>query len=57
MHEVLAGIAKDVEGGLPLGDAFSKYPTVFSDVFVNMVRAGEEGGILDRNFKPSCQPG
>lgn len=51
MQEVLTGIAKDVEGGTPLGDAFAKYPTVFSDVYVNMVRAGEEGGILDEILK------
>src|SRR5947208_3312403 len=43
MKEVLAGITKEVEGGIPLGDAFDKYPTVFSEVYVNMVRAGEEG--------------
>ncbi len=51
MREVLAGITKEVEGGQPLGDAFAKYPTVFSDVYVNMVRAGEEGGILDDILK------
>src|SRR5665213_3500234 len=51
MNEVLAGITKDVEGGTPLGDAFSKYPRVFSEVYVNMVRAGEEGGILDEILK------
>ncbi len=47
MGEILASITKDVEGGATLGDAFSKYPKVFSEVYVNMVRAGEEGGILD----------
>jgi type IV pilus assembly protein PilC len=51
MHEVLAGITKDVESGKPLGDAFAKYPRVFSEVYVNMVRAGEEGGILDEILK------
>lgn len=51
MREVLAGITKDIEGGAPLGDAFGKYPNVFSDVYVNMVRAGEEGGILDEILK------
>lgn len=50
-HEVLTGITKDVESGIPLGDAFAKYPTVFSEVYVNMVRAGEEGGILDDILK------
>ncbi|HSX45947.1 MAG TPA: type II secretion system F family protein, partial [Candidatus Saccharimonadia bacterium] len=51
MREVLGGITKDVESGLTLGDAFAKYPNVFSDVYVNMVRAGEEGGILDDILK------
>jgi type IV pilus assembly protein PilC len=51
MREVLAGITKDVESGATLGDAFAKYPNVFSDVYVNMVRAGEEGGILDEILK------
>ena len=51
MREVLGGITKDVESGLPLGDSFAKYPNVFSDVYVNMVRAGEEGGILDDILK------
>lgn len=51
MREVLAGVAKDVEGGASLGDSFAKYPTVFSSVYVNMVRAGEEGGILDDILK------
>ena len=51
LREVLGGITKDVEGGTPLGDSFAKYPNVFSDVYVNMVRAGEEGGILDDILK------
>lgn len=51
MRVVLASITKDVESGLALGDAFAKFPNVFSDVYVNMVRAGEEGGILDEILK------
>ncbi len=51
MREVLGGVTKDVESGIPLGDAFAKYPRVFSDVYVNMVKAGEEGGILDKILK------
>lgn len=50
-REVLSKICKDIEGGTQLGDAFAKFPTVFDDVFVNMVRAGEEGGILDEILK------
>ena len=51
LREVMNGITKDVEGGSSLGDAFSKYPNVFSDVYVNMVKAGENGGILDEILK------
>lgn len=51
MREVLGGVTKDVESGISLGEAFAKYPTVFSDVYVNMVKAGEEGGILDKILK------
>ena len=51
LKAVLVTIIKDVEGGSPLGDALSKHPNVFSDVYVNMVRAGETAGILDEILK------
>jgi len=51
MREVLNGVSKDVESGISLGDSLAKYPNVFSEVYVNMVRAGEEGGILDDILK------
>lgn len=50
-RQVLGNIMKEVESGQPLGDTFAKYPSVFSDVYVNMVRAGEAGGILDEILK------
>jgi len=48
---VIGGITKDVEGGMTIGDSMAKYPNVFSDVYVNMVKAGEAGGILDEILK------
>lgn len=51
LKAAIEGIVKDVEGGIALGDAFAKYPDVFSEVYVNMVKAGEEGGILDEILK------
>lgn len=48
---VIAAVSKDAEGGMSLGDAFEKHPRVFSDVYVNMVKAGEAGGILDDILK------
>lgn len=47
----LIAIVKDVEGGTALGDALAKHPSTFSPIYVNMVRAGEAGGILDEIMK------
>lgn len=47
----LKDIIEDVEGGSSLGDALSKHPNAFNDVYVNMVRAGETAGILDDILK------
>ncbi len=44
--EVVRGIYLEVEKGQSLADAFSQYRRVFPKVYVNMIRAGEEGGIL-----------
>lgn len=49
--EVIGVINKDIESGLPLADSMVKFPEAFSDVYVNMVRAGEAGGILDEILK------
>lgn len=49
--KVVGGISKDIEGGLALNEAIAKYPNVFGDIYVNMVRAGEAGGILDEILK------
>jgi type IV pilus assembly protein PilC len=51
LKTVAQGIVKDVEGGSQLADALAKYPNTFSDVYVNMVRAGEAAGILDEILK------
>jgi type IV pilus assembly protein PilC len=50
-QKVIISIGKDVESGKQLADSFGKYPNIFSDVYVNMVRAGEAGGILDEILK------
>lgn len=49
--EIIGLITKDVEAGQPLGDTMAKFPEAFSDIYVNMVRAGEAGGILDEILK------
>jgi len=45
--KMLKDIKETVEGGATLADALKKYPKHFDNLFVNMVAAGEAGGILD----------
>ncbi len=45
--KMLKKIKESVEGGMTLAEALKKYPKEFDDLFVNMVAAGEAGGILD----------
>ena len=45
--KVIGGIKGDIEGGSTLTDALRKYPAIFDELFVNLVAAGESGGILD----------
>ena len=45
--KVILGIKGDIEGGSTLTDALKKFPKIFDDLFVNLVAAGESGGILD----------
>lgn len=45
--KTISTVKKDVEGGSTLADALRKHPKVFDDLYVNMVEAGEAGGILN----------
>jgi type IV pilus assembly protein PilC len=45
--KVLTRVREDVETGATLADAMSRHPKVFEQLYVNMVEAGETGGILD----------
>jgi len=47
LRNVIQQLGKDVESGQSLSDSMSKHPKVFPPIFVNMVRAGETGGVLD----------
>lgn len=47
LSEVLVEIRGRVEDGEALGQAMSRYPRVFSDMAINMTRAGAEGGFLE----------
>ena len=45
--QIITAVKEDIEGGSTLSDALRKYPKIFDDLFVNLVAAGESGGILD----------
>lgn len=47
MANILTGVCRDVERGRRLADALSQRPSVFDRLYVNLVRAGEEGGVLE----------
>jgi len=46
-RKVITQIMRDVEAGSTLADALGRHPGVFSELYVNMVEAGEAGGVLD----------
>ncbi len=45
--QVIGDVKTDIEGGLSIADSMAKYPTVFDELYVGMVRSGETGGVLD----------
>ncbi|MDY6791396.1 MAG: type II secretion system F family protein [Thermodesulfobacteriota bacterium] len=45
--KMLRSIKDDVESGATLAEALKKFPNEFDDLFINMIAAGEAGGILD----------
>ena len=47
LKEVTKAVVFDVESGHTVADALRKHPKAFDDLYVNMVAAGEAGGILD----------
>lgn len=50
LNQILLGIHEDIKSGTNLSDAMEKYPAVFNELFVNMVRIGETGGNLDETL-------
>ncbi|HHN46308.1 MAG TPA: type II secretion system F family protein [Planctomycetes bacterium] len=46
----LQQVSEDVRGGLELSEALAKHPKIFSNLYVNMVKAGEAAGQLDEIF-------
>src|SRR5688572_1969808 len=47
LKAIIGGVAEEVEGGGTLSDAMAKFPKAFDKLYVNMINAGEAGGVLD----------
>ncbi len=45
--KVVIGLRVDIESGMGIADSMKKYPDVFDNLYISMIRAGELGGILD----------
>jgi len=45
-REIIAGLVESIEGGKPLSGALAQHPTVFDEIFVSLVRSGEDTGTL-----------
>lgn len=48
LREAINGMSESIQGGSTFSEALAMYPRVFSNLFVNMVRAGEAGGAMEQ---------
>ncbi len=51
LKEIIRRVVNDVEAGSSFSDALSKYPKVFSAVYISLVAAGEASGTLDKSLE------
>jgi len=51
LKEALYGIISDVEEGISLSNSFAKYPYIFSDFFINLLRAAEISGRIEQTVE------
>jgi type IV pilus assembly protein PilC len=51
LRRVIADLRSEVEAGNTLSKAMSKYPTIFSNLFIGLIRAGEVGGVLEESLQ------
>lgn len=50
LRVILQSVSQDIQSGVSISGAMSKYPQAFSNFYVNMVKAGEESGKLTETF-------
>jgi type II secretory pathway component PulF len=51
LRQAIIGIAEDIEQGLSLSAAMGKYPKIFNELYINMIKAGETAGTLKANLE------
>ena len=47
LKEIIGSLSADIQGGASFSEALGKHPAAFSKLFINMVKAGEIGGVLE----------
>jgi general secretion pathway protein F len=47
LQAIIADLLRDVRGGKSFADALASYPQIFPNIYLNMIKAGEAGGIMD----------
>lgn len=50
IRDTLGAVLLDLEEGTPFSDSISKYPEIFPQIYVSLVKAGESSGLLDKVF-------
>jgi type IV pilus assembly protein PilC len=55
LRRIIMDIQKEVESGQTISKAMSKYPSVFNNLFIGLVRAGEVGGVLEETMQRLSQ--
>lgn len=51
LKSIIADVVNNVNGGAPLSDSLAKYPDVFNNVYIAIVRAGETSGTMDKSLE------
>ena len=52
LKKIMLGLSESVEGGTTFSEALSQHPKAFNKLYVNMVKAGELGGVLEIVLTP-----
>ncbi len=55
LKEILTDVVENIEGGSSLSEALSRHPKTFSKLYINMMKAGEVGGVLEQVLDKTAQ--